>query len=117
MKGQNNRKSPRLSRRKARTPEERDNQMIALTIDKVEERMLNGTASSQEYVHYLRLGANREKMLLEKEKLELELELVKARTEAINATQKDGELYAKAIAALGTYRGTDDEDSDLYGDE
>lgn len=91
--------------RLARTPEERDNQMINLAIEKVEERMLMGKASSQEYVHYLRLAATRETAQLEKEKLALELELVKAKTDALKASSANDALYSRVIDALGEYRG------------
>lgn len=105
---------PVRKRRKARTAWERDSQMIRLAVDKVEERMLNGTASSQEYVHYLRLAANRECEQLEKEKKELELELIKAKTDALKASGANNELYSMAIRALGVYRGDDhEEDSDV----
>ena len=91
--------------RLARTPEERDNQMINLAIDKVEERMLTGKASSQEYVHYLRLAATRETAQLEKDKLALELELVKAKTDALKASSTNDALCRRVITALGEYRG------------
>ena len=95
----------RLRHRLARTPEERDNQMINLAIEKVEERMLTGKASSQEYVHYLRLAATRETAQLEKEKLALELELVKAKTDALKASSANDVLYRRVVSALGEYRG------------
>lgn len=104
-------------RRKARTEEGRENQMIALAIDKVEERMMNGTASSQEYVHYLKLAANRKTQRLENEKLELELELVKAKTEALQSAKRNEELFEQAIKHMTIYQGhgePDDYDKDLY---
>lgn len=103
MKKQSNEIRP--THRLARTPKERDNQMINLAIDKVEERMLMGKASSQEYVHYLRLAATRETAQLEKEKLELELELVKAKTDALKASSTNDALCRRVITALGEYRG------------
>lgn len=103
MKKQSNERRP--THRLARTPEERDNQMINLAIDKVEERMLMGKASSQEYVHYLRLAATRETAQLEKEKLELELELVKAKTDVLKASSTNDALCRRVITALGEYRG------------
>ena len=72
--------------RPALTPEARENQMISLAMDRAEERLMNGTASSQEIVHFLKLGSTRER--LEKEKIALENELVKAKTEAV-ASAKD----------------------------
>ena len=104
-------------RNRARTEEGRENQMIALAIDKVEERMMNGTASSQEYVHYLKLAANRKTQRLENEKLELELELVKAKTEAIQSTKRSEEMFAEAIKQMTIYQGRgepEDYDKDLY---
>ena len=104
-------------RRKARTEEGRENQMIALAINKVEERMINGTASSQEYVHYLKLAANRKTQRLENEKLELELELVKAKTEALQSVKRNEELFEQAIKHMTIYQGRgepDDYDKDLY---
>ena len=103
--------------RKARTVEGRENQLIALATNKVEERIRNGTASSQEYVHFLRLGASREKQRLENEKLALELELVKAKTEAIKSVQRNEELFKDAIKHFTIYQGKgnpEDYDEDLY---
>ena len=93
--------------RPAITPEARENQMIALAIDKVEERMLNGTASSQEYVHFLKLASSREH--LEKEKTKLELELVKAKTENLQSAKRMEEVYEKALDAMRTYGGKKDQ--------
>lgn len=47
--------TPRRSR-KALTPEDREQQLIAAAYDLAEERILNGTATSQEIVHFLKLG-------------------------------------------------------------
>lgn len=43
--------TPRRSR-KALTPEDREQQLIAAAYDLAEERILNGTATSQEIVHF-----------------------------------------------------------------
>lgn len=89
--------------RPAATVEGRESQLIALAIDRVEERMLNGTATAQEYIHYLKLGSTKER--LEKEKLELELELVKAKTEALQASKQSEAMYQEAIEAFKKYSG------------
>lgn len=97
--------------RRARTPDGRENQMIQLAINKVEERMLNGTASAQEYIHYLKLGASRKTQKLEEEKLALELELVKAKTEALKSSQMNQKLFEEAIRQMTIYQGRgNDED-------
>lgn len=91
--------------RRARTPEGRENQLIQLAVNKVEERMMNGTASAQEYIHYLRLGANRRTQKLEEEKLQLELELVRAKTEAYQSAKRSEELFENAIRQMTVYQG------------
>ena len=41
----------------ASTPEAREQQLISAAYDLVEERILNGTATSHELVHFLKLGS------------------------------------------------------------
>lgn len=109
--GNDIRKRPR---RRAQTPEERENQLIALALDRVEERMLNGTASGQEYVQFIRMASS--KARAENEKLKLELDLVRAKTENLRQQQRTDEMFANAIAAFKRYSGADDDDEeeDLY---
>ena len=78
--------------------------------------MRNGTASSQEYVHYLRLAQSRERDAIEREKLSLERDLVRAKTDAVKATTENSALYSRAIRALGVYRGEEPEEEDEYED-
>lgn len=96
--------------RPATTPEAREDQMITLAIDLVERRLRDGSASSQETTHYLKLASRKSR--LETEKLREELELTKAKTEAIKSTKKVEELYADAIKAFKTYSGQEDSDDD-----
>lgn len=93
-------KSISLSRR--RTREARENQLIALAYDEVERRLREGTATSQETTHFLRLGSSRAR--LEKEILEKQKELMEAKAEAIRSAKRIEELYADAVKAVGTYR-------------
>lgn len=90
-------------RRPAISPEAREKQMIALALDQAEKQLIEGTASSQVIVHFLKLATTRE--ALERDKLALENELVKAKTEAINDGKKREELYEEAIKAMRRYRG------------
>lgn len=95
--------------RPALTPEARENQMIALAVDLAEKQLIEGTASSQVITHFLKLATTRER--LEKEKLEKENELLRAKTEAIESAKRVEELYSDALRAMRSYRGeTDDED-------
>ena len=87
--------------RQALTPEARENQLIALAIDRAEQQLLDGTASSQVITHYLKLGSTKDR--LEREKLERENELLKAKTESIQSMQRIEELYKNALDAMRNY--------------
>ena len=103
-------------RRPAFTPEGREGQMIALAVDLAEKQLMEGTASSQVITHYLKLGST--KANLEREKLALENELTKAKTEAIQSQKRMEELYTEAIKAMKEYSGkggsSDDEEYEDY---
>lgn len=99
--------------RPALSAEAREGQMISLAMDLVEQRLRNGTASSQETVHFLRLGSEREK--LEREKLRAENIKLKAQAEALESQARTEELFVEAIEAMKRYSGAgsgsnDDED-------
>lgn len=94
--------------RPALTPEVRENQLIALAVDLVEERLLNGTASSQETTHFLKLGSMKNQ--LEMEKLKEENKLLQAKTEALQSAKKTEELFEEAINAMRRYSGHGDPD-------
>lgn len=92
----------------ARTPEARENQMIALAVDLAEKQLLEGTASTQVITHYLKLGSTKER--LEKERLEAENKLLRAKTEAIESAKHVEELYQEALKAMSIYQGKGDSD-------
>lgn len=102
-----------LSNRKmkpAATVEGRENQLTALAMDLVEERLRNGTATSAETVHFLKLGSTEAR--LKKEILREEKKLVTAKAEALESQKKSEELFAEAIKAFKEYSGEADEDRD-----
>lgn len=92
--------------RPALTPEAREQQLISLAVDLAEQQLLDGTASSQVLTHYLKLGSLREK--LEREKLEEENKLLRAKVDAIKSAEKQEELYAQALKAMSRYSGKGD---------
>ncbi len=96
----------------ATTPEARENQMISLAFDLAERQLADGSASSQVITHYLKLATTREK--LEREKLELEKNLLQARTDSIASSQRVEELYIQALSAMRTYQGSTHEEDDIY---
>ena len=96
--------------RPALTPEARENQMISLAVDLAEKQLMEGTASAQVITHYLKLGATTAR--LEKEKLERENELLKAKTKALESAERVEELYTNAINAMRNYSGYGSEESE-----
>lgn len=97
---------PKLHR--ALTPEGRENQCIALAYDLVEERLRNGTASSQETTHFLKLATQKE--MLEREKLEQENKLLIAKTEMLKAQEKSEKMYEEVLKAIKSYSSGDQND-------
>lgn len=102
--------TPKL--RPATTPEARENQMIALTMDLVEQRIRDGTASSQETTHFLKLASQKHK--LEMERLRLENDLTAAKTKALADAEEIKVLYEEALKAMRRYGGHGDEEYDEY---
>lgn len=94
--------------RPALSPEARENQMISLAVDLAEQQLRDGTASSQVVTHFLKLGSMREK--LERERLEEENKLLKAKTEALQSAKRVEELYTDALNAMRNYAGQGDPD-------
>lgn len=90
-------------RRAASTPEGRENQLIALAYDAAEERIRNGTASSAEIVHFLKLGSSKERLEQEDKRKDIELKI--AKTEALQSMKHSEELFTNAIEAMKQYSG------------
>lgn len=87
----------------ARTPEARENQLIALAVDETERRLRNGTASSQIITLLLKLATT--KAQLELEKLKSDIALQKAKEQEIEDRASNGDMYAEALAAFRSYKG------------
>lgn len=90
------------------TPEAKESQMISLAHDLAEKQLREGTASSQVITHFLKMGSEKER--LEREKLEEENRLLKAKTKALANTEEIKVLYEKALKAMRSYAGEDDPD-------
>ena len=94
--------------RKALTPEARENQMISLAVDLAEQQLRDGTASSQVITHFLKLGTTRAE--LEKEKLQAENDVLRAKAKAIESSEEIKSLYEDALKAMRVYQGHGDPD-------
>lgn len=102
--------TPKRPRRPAIDPDNRESQLIALTYDLVEQRLRDGTASSQETTYFLKAASA--KYRYETEKLNLEKELVKAKTESLKSAKRSEELMEEAIKAFKSYAGHGESDED-----
>jgi hypothetical protein len=96
----------------AMTPEARENQIIDQAYDLAEKQISEGTASSQVLTHFLMRGSTRER--LEKERLEKENELLRAKTESLQSARNSEALYADAIRAMRSYSGNDEDNQNDY---
>lgn len=94
--------------RPALTPEARENQLISLAVDLVEKRLREGTASSQETTHFLKLATT--KARLEKEILERQKDLITAKTENLKSQKRSEELMQEALKAFRSYNGQGEPD-------
>lgn len=98
--------------RPATSPEERETRLIDLALQNAEEKLLNGTASSQLICHFLKLGS--QKAELENEKLKAENSLLLAKVENLKAQTHSEELMNHALQAFAKYSGAvGDEDEEL----
>lgn len=103
----------------AMTPEDQEDQLISLAVDLALQRLKDGTASNQLVSEILKLGTTKER--LQKEKLKRENDMLRAKTEAIEAQKHTDEMYKKALDAMRTYAGLgryyeDDEDEEYEED-
>ena len=98
------------------SPEARENELIEAAVNLAEKQLLDGTASPSVITHYLKLASSRER--LQKEKLERENAVLKAKAEAYESNKRTEELYSKAIEAMRSYSGmatiTEDDEEEYY---
>lgn len=100
--------TPNLKRPAAITPEQRNTQLIAMSYDAAEDMIRSGKATSQVIIHFLKQGTARDE--LEKTKLELEGQLLRARTDQVAASEDVRELMTEVISAMKEYKGESQHD-------
>ena len=93
-----------------KTIEARENQLIMLAYDLVEERMKKKTATSQETTQFIKAGSVNAQ--LEKEKLRKEVELLKAKAEALISQKNMEKMFEEAMVAFRTYSGQEEVPND-----
>ena len=101
---------PTRQMRPALTPEANENQMVSLAMDLVRKRLIEGTASSQETTHFLKIGSSKER--LEKEILEKQKDLIEAKTQSLQSAKRIEELDSNALSAMRNYSGHGDDNEE-----
>lgn len=107
--------SHETNRAPARTPEERENQLIAAATDLAEHQLRTGEASAQVITHYLKLGSSREK--LEQQRLKNEVALLETKREVMESEKRTEALIAEALVAMRQYQGISAEPEEPEFDE
>lgn len=98
----------------AKTLEGREEQLVSYAMDLAEKRLLAGTASAQETVHFLKLGSTRN--ILENDKLKHEVTVLQSRVTEMESRKSSEEMYEKALRAIRGYQGLDPIEEDLGGE-
>lgn len=95
-------------REPAKTPEDREQQMISLADALAEKQLMDGTASSQLITHYLKQGTQRER--LEQEKIRRENILLESKQIQMESQIRAEEMMAEVLKAMKLYAGADEDD-------
>jgi proline dehydrogenase len=95
--------SAKASRIPARTPDERENQLVEAATDLAEKQLREGSASAQVITHYLKLGSSRER--LEQERLRGEIYVAQVKAEHMASEMRTEELMRQALDAMKNYSG------------
>lgn len=99
-------------RKPATTPAGRERELTSMAMDRAEEQLRDGTASSQVITHFLKVGSTREQ--LEQERIRHENELLRVKREHLESAKRTEELYEEALGAMKLYQGRPDEIEDDY---
>ena len=96
-------------------PEAWENRIIGKAYAMAERQIDEGTASSQVLTQFLKAGSAQAR--LERAKLEHETELLKARTETIDAQKQNEGFYQEVLTALGIYSGKQRDEENVDDDD
>ena len=95
----------------AQSDDERERQLINLSMDAAEARIRAGVATSAEICHFLKLGSQRAK--LEQVELQENIKLLQAKSDDILESKKASAQFEELMSVLRQYGGiSDDEDTE-----
>lgn len=86
------------------TDEQREKRLCDLALKAVEKRIVEGTASSAEYCHFLKLASERNRY--EQEEMRYRTQLLREKTDAIADSRKSTTDYNKVMEAYTRYGAT-----------
>lgn len=104
---------PGRRRPPAKTPEERERQIISAAYDLAERQIAAGTVSSQVHSHFLKAGSTSERKDLEKK--DQEIALLRSKVKQLAQIADQAEMYKAALLAMSSYQGKDPEDGQIPG--
>lgn len=97
------------------TDEQREKRLCDLALRAVEKRIENGTATSAELLHFLKIATERNKY--EQQEMQYRTELLRAKTDAIADARKSTTDYNRVMEAYtrygATFRSAEDEDEEI----
>ena len=93
-------------RNRAKTPDGEEIRMSALAIDAAERMLRSENPPAQIVTHYLKASSSRER--LEKERLQTEVTLLRAKQAQIESQARQEELFEKVVRAMKRYSGEED---------
>lgn len=96
----------------AMTPEDREQQMIALADSLAEKQLRDGSASSQVMTHYLKMGTSMYQFELEK--IRRENLLLEQKANLMASQQRADEMMEEVFSAIRRYSGADDDEEGQY---
>lgn len=100
----------RSTTRKADNPEAREKQLANLAMNLAEKQLREGTASPSVITHFLKMASTRE--AIEKEALEANKDLIKAKAGSITSHSDSEKKAEEALGAFRKYQGTADDHDD-----
>ncbi len=87
----------------ATTMEGIENECISLAYAQAKQRLLEGTATSAEIVHFLKLGSQREQ--LDEEIVRKDIELKDAKIESLQSNKEIKSMFEAAMQQMQRYQG------------
>ena len=87
----------------ASTMEGMENECIALSYELAKKRLVEGTATSAEIVHFLKLGSMKEQ--LDEELIRKDMALKDAKIESLQTNKQIEEMFSEAMRYMSRYQG------------